>query len=322
MIRPFARIALVGTIAAAGLVTAACLNWGGPGAPAGVEKPDLTVAAVPAFDSAGIYIAQQRGLFAAAGLHVKIVPAVSSSTVIAGQLAGKYDFTVGAYPGYILADALRHARLRILAPSSTMAPLGQQLMVPSGSPIHNVAQLRGARIGVNALHNIGVLLVSSALSDNGVPPGDVTFVAIPFPKMAAALKSGQVDAAWLIEPFITDAEESAGATTLADLDQGVTQGLPISGYSVTQSWLDKYPKTASAVRRVLRQAQVIANNDLGAVQNSMETYAGLPRHTVQISSLPDYPLQTNANLLQRVANLMEQFGMTTQEFDVSQIIRD
>ena len=43
---------------------------GGSTAPPGVEKPDLTVATVPTLDNAGLYVAQQRGLFAAEGLHV------------------------------------------------------------------------------------------------------------------------------------------------------------------------------------------------------------------------------------------------------------
>ena len=98
MLRPFARMFVVGTLAAAATLGAACSYIGGSVATAGVEKPDLTVAAVPSLDSAGLYIAQQRGLFAAEGLHVTIVPAISSSTVIAAQLAGKYDASLGPIP--------------------------------------------------------------------------------------------------------------------------------------------------------------------------------------------------------------------------------
>ena len=47
-----------------------------------VEKPDLTVAVVPAISAAGLYIAQQRGYFTAAGLHVKIVPVASGVDAI------------------------------------------------------------------------------------------------------------------------------------------------------------------------------------------------------------------------------------------------
>lgn len=320
MIRPFARMSVVGMLAAATLGTA-CSYVAGPAAPASVEKPDLIVAAVPSLDSAGLYIAEQRGLFAAEGLHVTIVPAISSSTVIADQLAGKYDATLGAYPGYILADALRRADLRILAAASNMAPGGFEVMVPAGSPIHSVADLRGKRVGVNALNNIATLLISSLLTNNGVSPADVTFVPIPFPKMAAALKTREVDSAWLVEPYITAAEESVGATALADVDQGATQGLPIAGYSVTQSWLDKYPKTAAAFRRALLEAQAIANTDLVAVQSGLAAYARVPRAMAQLAAIPAYPLRPDARLLQRVADLMEQFGMTTEVFNVASIIR-
>ena len=52
-----------------------------------VEKPDLTVAVVPAISAAGLYVAQQRGYFTAAGLHVKIVPVASSVDAIPNLVA-------------------------------------------------------------------------------------------------------------------------------------------------------------------------------------------------------------------------------------------
>src|SRR5882762_3484952 len=57
------------------------------------EQPDITVAAIPAVDLAGLYIAQDRGLFARQGLHVTIVPVPSAQSVITGQLAGKIDIS-------------------------------------------------------------------------------------------------------------------------------------------------------------------------------------------------------------------------------------
>jgi NitT/TauT family transport system substrate-binding protein len=321
MIRPFARLRLVGAISVAALIAAACSGGGGTAAPAGLEKTNLTVAAVPALDSAGLYIAQQRGLFAAEGLHVTIVPAISSATVIAAQLAGKYDVTAGAYVAYMIADSVQHANLRVLAPASTMAPLTQEVMVPAGSPIQTVGDLKHKKIGVNALNNIGTLLVSSLLADNGVPPNDVTFVPIPFPAMAAALKAHTVDAAWLPEPFITGAEESIGATSLADVDQGATQNLPVSGYIATQPWLDKYPNTAAAFRRAVLRAQSIANSNLAAVQSGMVAYGGASRTTAQIAADPTYPLRSNPALLQRIAQLMEQFGLTQQVFNAPSMVR-
>lgn len=312
---------LVTSVVAGALLSAGCASQAGSAAPAGLEKPDITVAAVPALDSAGLYIAQQRGLFAAVGLHVKIVPAISSATVIASQLAGKYDVTAGAYPSYILANALHHANLRILAAASTMAPLTQEIVVPAGSPIENVADLKGKRIGVNVLDNVGTMLISSVLTDNAVNPASVHFVAIPFPLMAAAITAHKVDAAWLPEPFISGAEESIGAQPIADADQGAAQSLPVAGYIVTQTWLRKYPRTAAAFRSAIEKAQAIASTNLSAVQKGMVAFADVPRTTAAILAPAGFPTTTTAGPIQRVADLMQEFGMIELRYPVSEMIR-
>ena len=56
------------------------LSSGGNAATTGIEQPDLNVAVVPAVDSAGFFVALHQGLFAAHGLHVTFVPAVSSAS--------------------------------------------------------------------------------------------------------------------------------------------------------------------------------------------------------------------------------------------------
>ena len=52
-------------------------------------RADLNVAIVPAADSAGFFVALHEGLFAARGLHVKFMPAISSETVINAQALGE-----------------------------------------------------------------------------------------------------------------------------------------------------------------------------------------------------------------------------------------
>src|SRR5258705_1312858 len=241
--RPFAGLAaLVGL----GLLAAGCSGGGGgSGAPGGLEKTNLVVAAVPAMASAGLYIAQDRGLFAAEGLHVTILSATSGPTAIAKQLAGQYDVTVGNYVYYISKNgtAKKATDFRVLEPGSIMQAGNQEIMVPRGSSINTVADLAHKRIAVNALDNIGTLLVKSVLTDNAVDPA-VTFVPMKFSDMSKALVSGQVDAAWMTEPYVTEDEQSIGAVPLADSNQGTTQNMPVAGYMVTANWLKKNPNTA------------------------------------------------------------------------------
>ena len=303
------------------LLAAGCANANGSAAPGSVEKPDLTVAMVPADDTAGWYIAQQDGLFAKQGLHVNIQMAVSSETAIKQQLEGKYDVTDGNYVSYIQAVVQQHADLEIFAAGSIMEPRCQVVMVPADSPIKNVAELKGKTIGVNVPKNIGTLLVSALLRDNGMSVNEVHFKYIAFPLMAKALQDHQIDAAWLPEPFVTGAEEQIGAQPIADLDSGATQSLPISGYVVTKAWAHKYPRTLAALRRALVQAQRIADTDPSAVEKAMAHYApGVTPTAAAVMAEPDFPLDTDAVLIQRVANLMQQFGLLQRHFNVESMI--
>jgi len=305
---------------AAVLLAAGC-GGGSTGQVGAVEKRNLTVAIVPAVDSVGVYIAVQRGFFAAEGLHVKIVPATSSSTVIVGQLTGRYDVTNGNYVSYILAAAQQHADLRILAEGSIMEQHTQAVLVQAGSPIKTVAQLKGKSIGVNVPNNIGTLLVSSTLGVYGIKPSQVRFVPIPFPQMAAALKAHQVDAAWLPEPFITAAQTATGANVLFDTDQGATQNLPISCYVVTQSWEEQYPSTAAAFERALVKAQAVADTNRTAVERAMVAFTGVSSDAAALIADPNYPLRIDHGRIQRVADLMLRFGLLKQSFNVTPMIQ-
>lgn len=318
--RPFAGLAaLVGL----GLLAAACSGGGGSAAPTGLEKTNLVVAAVPAMDSAGLYIAQQRGLFAAEGLRVTILPAISGETTIAGQLSNKFDVTVGNYVSYIRANAYhpKENQFRVLAAGSIMQTNNQVIMVPPNSHINTVSQLANQKIGVNVKLNIGTLLVSSILTDNAVQaPSQNDFVPIPFPDMAAALQAGRVAAAWMPEPYVSEAEEKYGDLPLADSDQGHAQDLPIAGYMVTSSWLKANPNTAAAFRKAITEAQTIAGTNPAAIEQGMVKFAATPASAAAIASAPEFPTQQNTQLLQRLSDLLLNFGMLPQNYDVGQMI--
>ena len=254
MARRFVRAVRGAEVAGAVLVVAVLailflprLTGGGDAAPSVIEDPDLNVAVVPAVDSAGFFVALHQGLFAARGLHVTFIPAVSSETVINAQALDqpldRIDISCGNYVSYIQAQenydqgkrsssassAMVAADLDIFAEGSVMEAGAQGLYVMPGSRIRTLAGLEGKVIGVNAPGNILYLLAASALADNGLSVSGVHFAYYPLPEMSAMLKAGKIAAAVLPEPFASQAEQSLGVTLLADLDQGATVGLPGSG---------------------------------------------------------------------------------------------
>jgi NitT/TauT family transport system substrate-binding protein len=282
-----------------------------------VEKNTIIVGAVPAADTAGLYIAQQQGYFAAAGLNVKIVNIISAEDAITAQLAGKYDVTLGNYVSYIQADAEQHADLRIIAEGSVIQPDNQEIVTLPGSRITTLAGLRSKTLAVNVPNNIGTILIGSALAEQGIPLSAVHLVAVPFPQMTTALKDHKVDALWIPEPFLSGAEQQVGAQSIYDLDQGAAQGLPIVGYAVTRTWQQKYPGTAAAFTAALERGQLLADEDRAAAEQAIEKFLGVPSMTGAVMTLPQFPLGVDKVRLQRIADDMREFGMLKKPFDVS-----
>ena len=280
------------------------------------EEPDITVAAIPAVDLVGLYIAQDDGLFAQQGLHVTIEKIPSSQAIIADQLKGQVDITAGSYVAYISAQAAG-ARFRILAEASILGPGTRALVTTGDSPITTIAGLAGRKIGVNGINSIGTLLVSALLAEHGISPEKVDFVTDQegFPSMPGQLRDGAWDAAFLAEPYITVAGEEFGEQVLVDLDQGATLNFPIDGYVATQAWAQKYPKTAAAFVRAIEGGQAIANSDAAAVRAAMAKYDKLPPQVTAAMVLSGYPVgPVNDTHIQRVALAMLQFGMLGKQY--------
>jgi NitT/TauT family transport system substrate-binding protein len=287
-------------------------------APAGGPAPDehdITVAALPSVDLAGLYVAQDDGLFAQQGLHVRITQIASSKAVIAAQLKGDVDISAGSYVGYIAAQAAG-ARFRILAEASTLRPDTRTLVVTGKSGVTSIASLVGKKIGVNGTNSIGTLLISTLLQENGISPKKVDFVTdqAGFPAMPGQLQQGTWQAAFLAEPYVTMAEETYGDQELADLDQGATLDFPIDGYVATQAWARQHPKTAAAFVRAIEAGQSLADTDPTIVRAAMAKYDQLPSMVTSLMALPDFPLgPVDEKRIQRTAEEMLQFGMLSQQ---------
>lgn len=292
------------------------------------EKTTLSVGVVPAMDSAGFFIAMHEGLFQKEGLTINYTPAVSSETAVKSQLQGRLDITGGNYVSYIQEVAQHHEPLEVIAEGSVMQQGSQVIFTMPGSKIKTLADLRGQVLGVNAPENIDYLLDVSVLTQNGINPDTVKFPAqpIPFPDMAAELSSGKIDAATMPEPFASLAEQNLGAVTLADLNQGATQQFPIEGYVVTKAWAKAYPNTLKRFLAALEQGQEIADTNRDAVEAAFETIkGGPPDGQVQpgiaaVMALNTYPIGIDQARLQRVADVMHQFGLLTTPFDVGSML--
>jgi NitT/TauT family transport system substrate-binding protein len=306
--------------AAAVMAVAACGSSSRPAVLQRPEKPDVVVAVVPAEAQAGLYIAQAEGLFARVGLHVTIKPVVSGLDVIPAMLHGSVDITGGQYPSFIGAEAAGIANMHILAAGFSLGPNVNEVLAAPSAHIRSPAGLKGKTIAVNALNSVSADLVYTALAPYGITPAQVHLVVLPFPAMPAALATGKITAAYLTEPFVTEAVRKYGAEEVADLDSGPTQNLPLTGYGVLASWAARYPRTAAAFARAVQEGNTIAATNLATLQQVLGKVLHLSPDISGVMATGSFPTSVNAVQVQRVADLMLQYGQLKHRFNVNALI--
>src|ERR1700761_560381 len=145
-----ARVLFAISACALALAGAGCSASPGPGAAAGpLEQAHLVVDDFPSVDSAGLYLAQQQGLFRAQGLDVTIVPVFTSSQQTVTDIeAGKADISSGDYVTYVDDELQNNAHLEIVGEASILQPNQLDLFVKGGSAITHLNQLEGKKVSV------------------------------------------------------------------------------------------------------------------------------------------------------------------------------
>lgn len=84
------------------------------------------------------------------------------------------------------------------------APKGEAILVPKGSPITTIADLKGRRVALNKGSNVHFLLLR-ALQSAGLTIKDVTPIYLTPSDARAAFEQGAVDAWAIWDPFLSAA---------------------------------------------------------------------------------------------------------------------
>lgn len=307
------------------LVLSACSALGGSdqggqgGGGGGPEKPTLRVGMLNIVDTASFYLAQERGFFRDEGLTVEPVVAQGGAASIPAVVGGSLDVTFGNYVSFFLAQNQGVGRFRLISDGYQAGPNTFVLVARPDGAVRAPRDLAGRRVAVNTFRNIVELNARSALQTNGVDPNTVQFVEVPFPDMAAALAAGRVDAAAMVEPFITAAERSSGAVPVLDTASGPTADIPLGGYGTTEAFATENPRTVAAFQRAMLRGQQAAA-DRANVEQVLPTYIRIDRATATLINLGTYPQSLDGTRLQRVADLMTQFALVPGRFDVQPLL--
>jgi NitT/TauT family transport system substrate-binding protein len=177
----------------------------------------VKVGTIAAINDAGLYLALERGYFAAEGLDVELVPFRSSADMIPLMGNGQLDVGSGAAIPSIFNAIARGVALRIVGDKgSYLGSCALALVVrrPLADTVRTLGDLAGRKVAVVNLNVATHVDLVKGLDAADVPLDRVEAVAIPFPEMNTALANGAVDAALPTEPFLTQGAEQGLSSPL------------------------------------------------------------------------------------------------------------
>lgn len=285
----------------------------------GLEQTSIQVGYLPIVDVAALHRAQLAGYYEQEGLDVELVQIQGGAVSIPQMVSGDLDATWSNWTALFQAQAQGIGDFRLINAGYEAGENTLLIMTKPDSPIKGPQDLAGKRIAINTFRNIAELTTRSALETNGVDPNSVQFVDLPFPDMIPALQNGQVDAAQFAEPFITQAATSFGAVSVLDAAAGPTEGIPFAGVAITDEFAQQNPNTVSAFQRALDRAQADLA-DRSVVEETVPTYSRIDPATASLINLGTWPTSLNETRLQRVSDLMREYGVLTEDLDVGPML--
>jgi len=189
--------------------------------------------------------------------------------IFAGSLDATY---VGPNPALNAYIKSKGEEIRILAGS---AQGGAALVVPGGSALAKAEDFRGKKVGTPQLGNTQDVAARAWFRSQGLKVtltgGDVMIVPTPNPDQLGLFQTGQLDAVWTVEPWVSRLLNEAGGRILIEEKEAITTILVSSvkflkerpelaaklraAHLELTAWINAHPEEAQAkVRRGLMAA--------------------------------------------------------------------
>jgi putative hydroxymethylpyrimidine transport system substrate-binding protein len=159
-------------------------------APARQEPFTVMLDYFPNADHAGIYAAKEAGLYAKAGLDVKIQPPPDPSAPLKLLRAGRADVAISYEPELLLARD-QGADTLVAVGALVQTPLTSLISLPSAN-VRDPKDLAGKRVGTSGIPYQSAYL-KTILTTAGVDPGSVKETNVGF-NLVPAMLSKKVDA--------------------------------------------------------------------------------------------------------------------------------
>jgi NitT/TauT family transport system substrate-binding protein len=191
------------------------------------------------------------------------------------------------------------------------------LIAKKGSTIKTGKDLEGKRVAVNTRNNIIWLYARAWVQATGGNPDAVTYLEVPFPQMVDAVKGDRVDAAFVVEPFLSAGVASDAVSIVGWPYNAVQKRIPVSQYVATKTFISQNPGVIDRWVRAYNKSVDWTNQNQGSEEwtKIIAAYTRLAPEQIRSLSLPPYEKTVDPASIDMVVEQMRKNKMIEGPFD-------
>ncbi|HXP93666.1 MAG TPA: ABC transporter substrate-binding protein [Candidatus Binatia bacterium] len=280
----------------------------------------LRVGANPGESLAEGLLAAEGGFFSKAGIDAEVVTVTNGGAMTAGIVSGAIDIGPSNVAS-ISAAYVRGLQLNLFAPSvliSSSNPPTTIIAVLKDSPLRTAKDFAGKTFALSTVRDLQQAAVMTWLDKNGGDSKSATFIEIPNPEQLAALEAKRVDAALLVEPFLSASKNDT--RMVARPYSSLASQLMTFGWIANKSWYDANPALVGRVVGVIRATAQWANRNHAATATIISNISKVPKETFLTMNRQVFSEgKLDPALIQPIIDASAHYGFLTRAFPASEM---
>ena len=322
------RVLRIAAVAAAiGMLATGCggddeepAGGGGEGA-----KPvTLKIGLIPIADVAPVFLGQKKGFFKEQQIELDPQFAAGGAAITPAVISGDFDIGFSNTVSLLIASS-KNLPVQIISQGvlgdADDAKVWEDLLVRKDGDIKEPKDLEGKTIAANTLNNICEVTINASLEKEGVDVSKLKYTEIPFPEMVGALQKKRVDAACVVEPFVSQGKAS-GMVGIDPFYFNTAPNLTVATYFASKEYIAKNEDVVDRFVTAMKKSLEYAQAHPDEVRGVLTEYTEIPPEAAQKINLPQWKPDLTTDTIEQLSTLSQKYGLIEEAPDLSELIRE
>jgi NitT/TauT family transport system substrate-binding protein len=327
MKKHFGKMLAVAAAAALALTGCGSGSPSGGAAPAGSEGANgkltkVVVGVLPIAPSAAVQYGIDQGIFEKHGLDIEFQTSSAGAAMLPAVSTGSINIGIGN-PLSVLVAVDKGLDMKIVSGYSNSKAEGDDItgvVVKKDSGINSWKDLAGKTVSVNAVNTQGDLTIMEAVEQDGGDPKAVKFSEVAFPDAPAQLERGNIDAAWMAEPFVANALADENNKLLGYNYQDVIPGLPTMVAFTSGKYAQENPESVAGFKAALAETLDAAQADEKGLKSTVAAFLKIDEAKAQAINMEEFSGELRTEQMTKLGKLMQKYDFVSKAPDVNAVL--